>query len=109
MADNDGDDPSPSSSHPFFVRGGCELISSSLFIILRFYCFINLVPFVFLPSTLSTGFNFMNNHTHVSTTDDQSTNESKKEQENNEEGEVEEEEEEEKEGMYIYRWKKNLF
>ncbi|CAF0842617.1 unnamed protein product [Adineta steineri] len=70
MEDNDVEDTSPSSSHPFFGRSG--------------------FPFVFLPSTLTGGFNFMNNHTHVSSVDDQST--TKKENDEN----IEEEEEEEK-------------
>ena len=61
-----------------------------------FYHYI--VPFVFLPTTLQTGFTFANNHSHVSTTDDQSTAESRKKKENEEENN----EEVEEAGMYVY-------
>jgi hypothetical protein len=74
------------------------------------YCFIIIVPFVFLPTTLQTGFTFANNPSHVSTTDDQSTTESRKKKENEEENN-EEVEEEEGAGMYVCIYideKKNL-
>ncbi len=49
-----------------------------------------LVPFVFLPTTLTTGFTLSNDHPHVSTTDDQATITDRKEKKENEEGEEEE-------------------
>ncbi|CAF0769667.1 unnamed protein product [Rotaria sp. Silwood1] len=73
MADDDVEDTSPSASQPFFIRGG--------------------FPFVFLPTTFTTGFTGANNHTRVPTTDDQTKTESKKKEvndENSEEIKVEE-------------------
>ncbi len=99
------DDNIEDTSHPYFVHGGCKL----LFILLEFYCSIIIVPFVFLPSTLTTGFTFANNQTHVSTTDNQTATESKTKKENEEIEDEEEEEEEEEAGMYIYIYIDEIF
>ncbi|CAF4034099.1 unnamed protein product [Rotaria sp. Silwood2] len=67
MADDDVEDTSPSASQPFFIRGG--------------------IPFVFLPTTFTTGFTGENNHTRVSTVDEQTKTESKTKKVNDENSE----------------------
>ncbi|CAM4941753.1 unnamed protein product [Rotaria socialis] len=67
MADDDVADTPPSSSRPFFVPGG--------------------FPFVFLPTTFTTGFSGANNHTRISTTDDQTKTESQERKMNDENSE----------------------
>jgi hypothetical protein len=82
MADDNVED----TSHPYFVPGGCKLFVYNYL----FYYLIIIVPFVFLPTTFTTGFTFANNHTHVSTSDNPTTTESKERKENDEEIEGEE-------------------
>ncbi|CAF3905765.1 unnamed protein product [Rotaria magnacalcarata] len=67
MADDDVADTPLSSSRPFFVPGG--------------------FPFVFLPTTFTTGFSGANNHARVSTTDDQTKTESREKKMNDENSE----------------------
>ncbi|UJR33705.1 hypothetical protein I4U23_021134 [Adineta vaga] len=75
MGDDNMNDTSSPSSHPFFVHGG--------------------FPFVFLPTTLAGGFNYTNHHTHTSLVDDRSTYESEKRAENVENNEEDGDDDEE--------------
>lgn len=60
--------------------------------------FLILVPFVFLPTTFTTGFDRSNNSAHVSAGDEATTSESKETKEKNDS--EEEQEDEESAGMY---------
>ncbi len=97
MADDNIEDTSPPSSNPYFVRSGCELLLYNDLFSLNS---IIIVPFVFLPTT---GFNFSNNSTHVTPSDNQTTKK-KENDENNEE--IEEEEGAAAAGLYIQKMRK---